>query len=73
VVAVVEVDPIPIRQLLAVQVDRVVAVPEQHQRNTHVLLKMEQVEVRTSVVVVVVPGIALPRTRKALEAPEVLE
>ena len=47
VVAVVEVDPIPIRQLLAVQVDQVVAVPEQHRRNTHVNLKMEQVEVQT--------------------------
>jgi hypothetical protein len=44
---VVEVDPIPIRQLPAVQVAQAVAVLEQHRRNSHVLLKMEQVEVRT--------------------------
>jgi hypothetical protein len=46
-VAVVEVDPIPIRQLLAAPVVRAVAVPERHRRDSHVLLKMEQMEVRT--------------------------
>jgi hypothetical protein len=47
VVVVVEVDPIPIRQLLVVQVVQVGVVPEQHQRNPHVFLKMELMEVRT--------------------------
>jgi hypothetical protein len=47
VVVVVEVDPIPIRQLLVVQVVQVVVVPEQHQHKPHVFLKMELMEVRT--------------------------
>jgi hypothetical protein len=47
VVVEVEVDPILIRQLPAVLVVQEAVVPEQHRRNTHVFLKMEQVEVRT--------------------------
>jgi hypothetical protein len=46
-VVVVEVDRIPIRQHLVVQVVQVVAVPELHQRNPHAFLKMELVELRT--------------------------
>ena len=71
VVAVVEVDPIPILQLLAVQVVQVVEVPEQHRRNSHAFLKMEQMEVRTLAAAVVVPVIALLPTHKVLVVPVV--
>jgi hypothetical protein len=47
VVVAVEVDPIRIHQLPEVQVVQAVVVPEQLRRNTHVFLKMEQMEVRT--------------------------
>jgi hypothetical protein len=69
VVVAVEVDPIPIRQLPVVQVVQVAVVLEQHRRDPHAFLKMEQMEVRTSVVVAVLPVIALPQTHKALEVP----